>query len=163
MELNLPEKLYYNIGEISKAFNIKPSLLRFWEKEFDILTPKKNISGTRKYSSVDLKNIKLIYDLVKVKGMLINPEVVTDLLLTDGQVGEFQIIVDKEVQNDPLSADRLRLLLDIDPKTDIERIAETIRVAIGVRPIIELSERTAIFDPDKSLKAKRFVDLRSQL
>ena len=51
MELNLPEKLYYNIGEISKAFNIKPSLLRFWEKEFDILTPKKNISGTRKYSS----------------------------------------------------------------------------------------------------------------
>ncbi len=68
MELNLPEKLYYNIGEISKAFNIKPSLLRFWEKEFDILTPKKNISGTRKYNSVDLKNIKLIYDLVKVKG-----------------------------------------------------------------------------------------------
>ena len=102
-------------------------------------------------------------DLVKVKGMLINPEVVTDLLLTDGQVGEFQIIVDKEVQNDPLSADRLRLLLDIDPKTDIERIAETVRVAIGVRPIIERSERTAIFDPDKSLKAKRFVDLRSQL
>ena len=102
-------------------------------------------------------------DLVKVKGMLINPEVVTDLLLTDGQVGEFQIIVDKEVQNDPLSADRLRVLLDIDPKTDIERIAETVRVAIGVRPIIERSERTAIFDPDKSLKAKRFVDLRSQL
>ncbi len=59
MELNLPEKLYYNIGEISKAFNIKPSLLRFWEKEFDILTPKKNISGTRKYSSVDLKGYTL--------------------------------------------------------------------------------------------------------
>ena len=46
-------------------------------------------------------------------------------------MGEFQIIVDKEVQNDPLSADRLRLLLDIGPKTDIERIAETVRVAIG--------------------------------
>ena len=41
MEINLPEKLYYNIGEISKAFNIKPSLLRFWEKEFEILSPKK--------------------------------------------------------------------------------------------------------------------------
>ena len=39
MEINLPEKLYYNIGEISKAFNIKPSLLRFWEKEFEILNP----------------------------------------------------------------------------------------------------------------------------
>ena len=71
MDLNLPEKLYYNIGEISKAFNIKPSLLRFWEKEFEILAPKKNIKGTRKYSSVDIKNIKLIYDLVKVKGFKI--------------------------------------------------------------------------------------------
>ena len=42
MEIKLPEKLYYNIGEISKAFNVNPSLLRFWEKEFDILNPKKN-------------------------------------------------------------------------------------------------------------------------
>ena len=71
MDLNLPEKLYYNIGEISKAFNMKPSLLRFWEKEFEILAPKKNFKGTRKYSSVDIKNIKLIYDLVKVKGFKI--------------------------------------------------------------------------------------------
>ena len=46
MELNLPEKLYYNIGEISKAFNIKPSLLRFWEKEFEVNTNDKNIINT---------------------------------------------------------------------------------------------------------------------
>ena len=62
------KRLYYNIGEVADILGVAPSLLRFWEKEFDILTPKKNISGTRKYSSVDLKNIKLIYDLVKVKG-----------------------------------------------------------------------------------------------
>ena len=68
----LPEKLYYNIGEISKAFDIKPSLLRFWEKEFDILNPKKNLRGTRKYSSIDLKNIKLIYDLLKIKGFTLD-------------------------------------------------------------------------------------------
>ena len=72
MELKLPEKLYYNIGEISKAFDIKPSLLRFWEKEFDILNPKKNLKGTRKYSSIDLKNIKLIYDLLKIKGFTLD-------------------------------------------------------------------------------------------
>ena len=60
MEIKLPEKLYYNIGEISKAFNVNPSLLRFWEKEFDILNPKKTIKGTRKYNSVDIKNLKLI-------------------------------------------------------------------------------------------------------
>ena len=99
-------------------------------------------------------------DLVKVKGMLVNPEVVTDLLLADGQVGEFQIIVDREVAGDALSADRLRLLVDAAPQADIDRIAEAVRVAIGVRPLVERVERTAIFNPDKSLKAKRFLDLR---
>ncbi len=71
MDIKLPEKLYYNIGEISNAFNVNPSLLRFWEKEFDILNPKKTIKGTRKYNSVDIKNLKLIYNLLKVRGFTI--------------------------------------------------------------------------------------------
>ena len=41
MNINLPEKRYYSIGEVSKAFNVNPSLLRFWEKEFDEIKPKK--------------------------------------------------------------------------------------------------------------------------
>ena len=45
----LPEKLYYNIGEISNAFGVKPSLIRFWEKEFNIINPKKSNKGTRKF------------------------------------------------------------------------------------------------------------------
>ena len=72
MEIKLPEKLYYNIGEISKAFNVNPSLLRFWEKEFDILNPKKTIKGTRKYNSVDIKNLNLIYNLLKIRGFTID-------------------------------------------------------------------------------------------
>ena len=72
MDIKLPEKLYYNIGEISKGFNVNPSLLRFWEKEFDILNPKKTIKGTRKYNSVDIKNLKLIYNLLKVRGFTID-------------------------------------------------------------------------------------------
>ena len=72
MEIKLPEKLYYNIGEISKAFNVNPSLLRFWEKEYDILNPKKTIKGTRKYNSVDIKNLKLIYNLLKIRGFTID-------------------------------------------------------------------------------------------
>ena len=72
MEIKLPEKLYYNIGEISKAFNVNSSLLRFWEKEFDILNPKKTIKGTRKYNSVDIKNLKLIYNLLKIRGFTID-------------------------------------------------------------------------------------------
>ena len=45
MHVNLPEKLYYTIGEVSKAFDVNPSLIRFWEKEFEILKPKKIIKG----------------------------------------------------------------------------------------------------------------------
>tara|TARA_X000000368_G_scaffold320116_1_gene257320 strand:- start:6391 stop:6708 length:318 start_codon:yes stop_codon:yes gene_type:complete len=68
MHVNLPEKLYYTIGEISKAFNVNSSLIRFWEKEFDILKPKKNSKGTRRYSSIDVENFQTIHHLVKEKG-----------------------------------------------------------------------------------------------
>ena len=71
MEINLPEKLYYSIGEVSKALSVNTSLLRYWEKEFDILNPKKTLKGTRKYSSIDIKNLKLIYNLLKVRGFTI--------------------------------------------------------------------------------------------
>lgn len=71
MEINLPEKLYYSIGEVSKALSVNTSLLRYWEKEFDILNPKKTVKGTRKYSSVDIKNLKLIYNLLKIRGFTI--------------------------------------------------------------------------------------------
>lgn len=71
MEINLPEKLYYSIGEVSKALSVNTSLLRYWEKEFDILNPKKTVKGTRKYNSVDIKNLKLIYNLLKVRGFTI--------------------------------------------------------------------------------------------
>ena len=99
-------------------------------------------------------------DLVKVKGMLLNPEVVTDLLLVDGQVGEFQVVIDREDMEDALSSDRMRLLLDTAQEVDTDRIAESVRVATGIRPLVERVDRLQIFDPDKSLKAKRFIDLR---
>jgi DNA-binding transcriptional MerR regulator len=72
MNLNLPEKRYYSIGEVSKAFNVNPSLLRFWEKEFDEIKPKKKESGTRKYTPENIKVIQLIYHLVKEKGLTIS-------------------------------------------------------------------------------------------
>ena len=68
MHVNLPEKLYYTIGEVSKAFNVNPSLIRFCEKEFEVLKPKKNSKGTRRYSSIDIENFQTIHHLVKEKG-----------------------------------------------------------------------------------------------
>jgi len=71
MELDLPEKRYYTIGEVAKAFEVNTSLLRFWEKEFKEIQPKKKTSGVRKYTPQDVQNIKLIYHLLKEKGMTI--------------------------------------------------------------------------------------------
>ena len=68
MRIKLPEKLYYSIGEIAEAFDVNPSLIRFWEKEFEILTPKKNTKGTRKFTAQDIDKIELIYFLVKERG-----------------------------------------------------------------------------------------------
>lgn len=68
MHIDLPEKRYYSIGEVAKAFDVNASLLRFWEKEFDVLQPKKNARGTRKFTPSDIKNLELIYHLVKERG-----------------------------------------------------------------------------------------------
>lgn len=68
MHVELPEKRYYNIGEVAAAFDVNTSLIRFWEKEFDILQPKKNAKGNRKFTPEDIKNLELIYYLVKERG-----------------------------------------------------------------------------------------------
>ncbi len=62
------EKLYYSIGEVAKIFDVNVSLIRFWEKEFDILKPKKNKKGNRMFTPKDLKNLKIIFHLVKERG-----------------------------------------------------------------------------------------------
>jgi DNA-binding transcriptional MerR regulator len=62
------EKLYYSIGEVADMLNVNASLLRYWEKEFDILKPKKNAKGDRFFTKGDIEKIKLIYHLVKEKG-----------------------------------------------------------------------------------------------
>jgi DNA-binding transcriptional MerR regulator len=68
MHINLPDKLYYSIGEVAKAFDVNASLIRFWEKEFNEIQPKKNAKGNRKFTPEDIKHIELIYHLVKERG-----------------------------------------------------------------------------------------------
>ena len=72
MHLDLPEKRYYTIGELAKAMEVNTSLIRFWEKEFDVLQPKKNAKGNRKFTAEDVKNLKLIYHLVKERGFTLD-------------------------------------------------------------------------------------------
>lgn len=72
MHIELPKKRYYGIGEVAKAFDVNTSLIRFWEKEFDVLKPKKNAKGNRKFTPEDIKNLQLIYHLVKERGFTLD-------------------------------------------------------------------------------------------
>jgi DNA-binding transcriptional MerR regulator len=65
-------KLYYSIGEVASMFNVNSSLIRFWEKEFSVLKPKKNKKGNRLFTIKDIRNLEKIYDLVKNKGFTLN-------------------------------------------------------------------------------------------
>lgn len=62
-------KLFYSMGEVAEMFDVNPSLIRFWETKFDVLRPKKNKKGNRQFSPADVENLKLIYHLVKERGM----------------------------------------------------------------------------------------------
>lgn len=61
-------KLYYTIGEVAAMFKVNASLIRFWEKEFDVLQPKKNKKGNRLFTATDVENLRIIYHLVKERG-----------------------------------------------------------------------------------------------
>ncbi len=63
------EKLYYSIGEVANLFQVKTSLIRYWEKEFEIIKPKKNKKGNRLFTPEDIDNFHLIFHLVKERGM----------------------------------------------------------------------------------------------
>ena len=62
-------KLYYSIGEVAQMFNVSETLLRFWEKEFPTIKPQKAGRGIRQYTKADLEQVRLVYHLVKERGM----------------------------------------------------------------------------------------------
>lgn len=74
--MTIPEKinrkLYYSIGEVAKMYKVNASLIRFWEKEFDLIKPKKNKKGNRLFTPKDVENFNKIYELVKVKGFTLD-------------------------------------------------------------------------------------------
>lgn len=65
------EKLYYPIGEVAEMFEVNTSMIRFYEKEFEILQPKKNAKGNRLFRPEDISNLKIIFNLIKDKGFTI--------------------------------------------------------------------------------------------
>lgn len=65
-------KLYYSIGEVAEMFGVNDTLLRFWEREFPQISPKKGPRGIRQYTKADIETVRVIYNLIKVRGMRIS-------------------------------------------------------------------------------------------
>ncbi|NII24931.1 MerR family transcriptional regulator [Pseudoflavitalea sp. X16] len=65
------QRQYYAIGEVAEMFGVNQSLLRFWENEFDIIQPRKNRKGDRHFRPIDIKNLELIYDLLRRRKLTI--------------------------------------------------------------------------------------------
>ena len=61
-------KYYYSIGEVAAMFNVNTSMIRYWEKEFDVLRPRKNKKGNRLFTERDVRYVHVIHQLLKVKG-----------------------------------------------------------------------------------------------
>lgn len=93
MKIDLPEKLYYSIGEVAKAFNVNTSLIRYWEQEFPIIKPKKNKKGNRYFTPEDIKNFKIIYHLVKEKGYTLDGARIA--LTTNSKISETITLIDR--------------------------------------------------------------------
>ncbi|MXV52221.1 MerR family transcriptional regulator [Pedobacter sp. HMF7647] len=86
-------KLYYTMGEVTEMFQVNASQIRFYEREFEILQPKKNKKGNRLFSPEDVENLKIIFHLVKDKGYTLHGA--KDYLKTDkNAVKENQKVID---------------------------------------------------------------------
>jgi DNA-binding transcriptional MerR regulator len=85
-------KLYFTVKEVASHFNVNESLLRFWETEFDIISPKKTDGGTRQYTRADIENIAVVYHLVKEKGLTLEGARQTLKQRKDEETRKIQVI-----------------------------------------------------------------------
>lgn len=88
-------KMYYSIGELSKMLEVNPSLLRFWEKEFQLKVSKRNKKGNRLYSVKEIEVINRIYVLVKVNGYTLDGAKKAMKSKSEASVDEKQLVINK--------------------------------------------------------------------
>ncbi|WP_158992647.1 MerR family transcriptional regulator [Mucilaginibacter sp. L196] len=86
-------KMYYTMGEVSAMFDVNQSLIRFYEKEFDVLQPKKNKKGNRYFTPEDIENLKIIFHLIRDKGYTLNGAK-DHLKNNSGETKETQRVID---------------------------------------------------------------------
>lgn len=105
MKINFDDsnRLYYSLDEVANHFQVKKSLLRYWETEFDIIRPHKTAGGARQYTRNDIEDIALVYHLVKEKGMTLEGARQTLKQKGDDEARKIQVVhkleqIKKELQ-----------------------------------------------------------------
>ncbi|MDR1974242.1 MAG: MerR family transcriptional regulator [Bacteroidales bacterium] len=95
------DKLFYTIGEVAEIFKVNTSLIRFWEKEFDIIKPQRNKKGDRFFTKKDVANFFQIHKLVKEQGYTLQgaKEKLKEKPMTDDEVNAELLLRLKNVRN----------------------------------------------------------------
>ncbi len=90
------EKKYYSIGEVAVLLDVAPSLIRFWESQFDIVKPRKSKKGVRQYTKEDINKLQTIYFLVKKRGFTLQGA--REMLLKKGEATQDMVQIIKELE-----------------------------------------------------------------
>ena len=85
-------KMFYKIGDVAEILNIPTSTLRFWEKEFTVIKPKRNAKNIRVYTAKDIETIKMIYYLVKEKALKLDAAQATIKRNRDGVSKQWEVV-----------------------------------------------------------------------
>lgn len=95
-------KKYYRIGDVAEILNVPTSTLRFWEKEFTVIKPKRNAKNIRVYTIKDIETIKMIYYLVKEKGLKLDAAQAMIRRNRDGISKQFEVVERLKVMREQL-------------------------------------------------------------
>lgn len=118
-------KLYYSISEVAQMFGISETTLRFWEKEFPQLSPKKAGRGVRQYRKEDLETVKLIHYLVKECGLTLSGARQRLKLNKENTLRNFELVDRLKAVREELM--NMKLALDTFTYSDVEKLKEDIR------------------------------------
>ncbi|MFR9602397.1 MAG: MerR family transcriptional regulator [Rikenellaceae bacterium] len=141
------KKLYYTMGEVSEMFCVAPSLIRYWEKHFSVIKPQRNKKGNRLFTASDVENFKIIYHLVKERGMTLEGAQRTmrqnkkgysrdaELLERLQHIRSLLLEVREELKEDDPSL--LELQDDADDTIDCKDYEESMRCSIGLEEIAD--------------------------
>lgn len=141
------EKLYYTISEVASMFDVNSSLIRFWEKEFDILKPKKNKKGNRLFTKEDIKNLKLIYHLVKEKGYTLQGAK-DKLKEKGGEVSEKQLEVVSKLEEIRNSLLELQEIIETAPETTSTPMAAKANGSVKAVKAVEPAPKPSFEPPN---------------